>query len=335
MNSEYALWGIHSGSQAQADNLFLKKKYIALGWDDTGDLSVLGNDREAFKQKLIEIYPDSKPGSIAIWGGQLYRFVHEMKVGDLICYPSKVDRMVHLGQVEGEYTYDPSISSEFPHLRVVKWLKEVPRTSFTQGALYEIGSAMTLFLVKNYAEEFITALSGEISEAPAKHDETIMLVAEDIIETTRDYILKKLSQELKGHPFAEFVAHLLNTLGYKTRLSPEGPDGGIDIIAHKDELGFEPPIIKVQVKSSTDKIGDPIVSQLFGKVDNNEFGLFVTLGRYTHQAINFARNKSNLRLINGDDVVNLIQQQYDLLDSKYKGLILLKKVYVPEAIEDE
>jgi predicted Mrr-cat superfamily restriction endonuclease len=33
--------------------------------------------------------------------------------------------------------------------------------------------------------------------------------------------------------------------------------GGIDIVAHKDELGFEPPIIKVQVKSSEGSIGDP------------------------------------------------------------------------------
>ena len=65
------------------------------------------------------------------------------------------------------------------------------------------------------------------------------------VETTRDFVLKRLAQELKGHPFAHFVAHLLNTMGYRTRVSPEGVDGGIDIVAHKDELGFEPPIIKV------------------------------------------------------------------------------------------
>src|ERR1035441_35444 len=28
-------------------------------------------------------------------------------------------------------------------------------------------------------------------------------------------------------------------MGYCTRVSPEGPDGGVDIIAHRDELGFE------------------------------------------------------------------------------------------------
>jgi len=30
----------------------------------------------------------------------------------------------------------------------------VPRTRFSQGALYEIGSAMSLFQVKNYVDKF-------------------------------------------------------------------------------------------------------------------------------------------------------------------------------------
>ena len=71
------------------------------------------------------------------------------------------------------------------------------------------------------------------------------MVSDDIEQITRDYILKKLARELKGHPLADFISHLLQTMGYRTRVSPEGPDGGIDILAHKDELGFEPPIIKV------------------------------------------------------------------------------------------
>jgi predicted Mrr-cat superfamily restriction endonuclease len=96
---------------------------------------------------------------------------------------------------------------------------------------------------------------------------------------------------LKGHALAEFVSHLLEVTGYQTRLSPEGPDGGIDIIAHKDELGFEPPIIKVQVKSTEGSIGDPIVSQLYGKVEKSEYGMVITLGSFTNQAVNFARNK--------------------------------------------
>jgi restriction system protein len=157
----------------------------------------------------------------------------------------------------------------------------------------------------------------------------------DIEENTRDFVLKRLAQELKGHPLAEFVAHVLGAMAYRTRVSPEGPDGGIDVIAHKDELGFEPPIIKVQVKSGEGSIGEPIVSALYGKVAANEFGLLVTLGTFTPQARNFSRSKSNLRLIDGDELVELILQHYEQFDSRYKGLLPLKRVYVPQALDEE
>jgi restriction system protein len=247
-------------------------------------------------------YPDKTPASIANSAGQLFRFVHEMKPGDLVVYPSKRDRQMHIGQVEGPYQYDPSKEQSYPNIRQVKWLKALPRTQFSQGALYEVGSAMSLFQVKNYADEFRTALEKESeSPVPVGKDETVAAVAEDIEATTRDFIIKTLAQELKGHPFAHFIGHLLGAMGYRCRLSPEGTDGGVDIIAHKDELGFEPPIIKVQVKSSEAAIGDPVVSALYGKVGQGEFGLVVTLGSFTPPAKNFARSKTNLRLIDGEE----------------------------------
>jgi restriction system protein len=123
-------------------------------------------------------------------------------------------------------------------------------------------------------------------------------------------------------------------MGYRTRISPEGADGGIDIIAHKDELGFEPPIIKVQVKSQDSSVGDPVVSALYGKVATEEFGLVVALGVFTNQAKNFARSKANLRLIDGSDLVDLILEHYETFDARYKGLVPLKRVYVPEALDE-
>jgi restriction system protein len=258
-----------------------------------------------------------------------------MEVGDLVCYPSKADRQIHMGEVTGAYRYDESFSLGYPHRRSVNWLRSVPRTSFKQGALYEIGSALSFFQLKNYADEFRAAVKGKLIEPPViTEDETVGAVTEDIEETTRDFVLKELARELKGHPFSEFIAHLLGTMGYRTRVSPEGPDGGIDIIAHKDELGFEPPIIKVQVKSTQGSIGDPIVSQLFGKVSSNEFGLFVTLGTFTSQARVFARSKHNLRLIDGSELVDLVLAHYEQFDSRYKGLLPLKRVYVPEVLEE-
>lgn len=336
-NKELKIWRICAGKTGDADKLFLEENLIALGWAAMGDLSKLEPNREAFKAKVAEAYPDKKPGAIPTDAGQLFRFVHEMKNGELVAYPSKSDRQIHFGRVEGDYRYDPKTESSYPHLRSVKWLRSVPRTYFTQGALYEIGAQMAFILLKNYADEFRAAIEGKTTPTPVAQDESVAQVTDGIEETTRDFILKRLAQELKGHPFAHFVAQLLNTMGYRTRVSPEGPDGGIDIVAHKDELGFEPPIIKVQVKSTEGSVSDPEVSALSGKVgaSPSEFGLLITLGTFTPRAINFAKSKSNLRLIDGEELVELIFQHYDQFDSKYKAILPLRRVFVPEVANSD
>jgi restriction system protein len=221
--TETPVWGIHAGRTGDPDTLFLDKNCIALGWHQIGDLKKIAADREAFKSKVAETYPEKKPGAIPNNAGQLYRFVHEMQRGDLVVYPSKRDRKVHIGRITGDYAYNPTSSSDYPHQRKVEWQRAVPRTHFTQGALYEIGSAISLFLVKNYADEFREALEGKATApAPVAQDDSVAAVAEDIEDTTRDFVLKRLAQETKGHPFADFVAHLLNTMGYRTRVSPAG-----------------------------------------------------------------------------------------------------------------
>ncbi|MYM42170.1 restriction endonuclease [Duganella qianjiadongensis] len=332
--SNHTLWGIHAGRTGDADTLFINNDVVALGWHAIGDLTQLKPTREAFKEKYAQTYVDAakaKPGTVPTSAGQLYRFAHEMKEGDLVAYPSKKSKLIHLGRITSSYKYDGTGAAGYPQRRSVRWLKAIPRSHFSQGALYEIGSALSVFVIKNYAEEFLSAIeaSQEPPAVPVISDDSVEEISQDIEENTRDFVLKILAQQTKGHPFADFVANLLQTMGYRTRVSAEGPDGGIDIVAHKDELGFEPPIIKVQCKSSEGGIGDPLISQLYGKVAPNEFGLFVTLGYFTNQAIQFARSKSNLRLIDGDDLVALILEHYEALDSKYKGLIPLRRVYIP------
>jgi len=332
--SDQTLWAVRAGSQDEAYDLFLKKNRIALGWEEIPDLTTLGNDREDFKMKLAEIWPDNTAMSIANGAGQLFRFVHEMKEGDWVAYPAKRDRTVHIGKAVGAYEYAPNINKEYPHQRKVKWLKSFSRTRFSQGALYEIGSALTLFQVRNFADEFLSALEGKAVKILDNEDETVAVVAEEIEQGTRDFILKRIQVELKGHPFAKLVAHLLNIMGYNTRVASPGPDGGVDIIAHRDELGFEPPIIKVQVKSGEGNVGNPEVSALYGQVGQKEHGLLVSLGGYTKHATNFAAGKTNLRLLGSDEFIPLILKYYNQLDSRYKSLIPLKGVFIPESIPE-
>jgi restriction system protein len=334
-SNEPTIWGIHAGKTGDAESMFLNKSRVALGWHQMGDLSALKPDREAFKVRVAAVYPGKKPGAIPNNAGQLFRFVHEMKPGDLVVYPSKSDRQINLGRVSGGYRYDPATEPGYPNVRPVEWLRSLPRTHFSQGALYEVGSAISLFQVKNYADEFRAAIEGRTAaETPLSEDDSVAAVAEDIEETTRDFVLKRLAQELKGLPLEGFVVHLLECMGYHARLTRRN-EPSIDIIAHKDHLGIEPPIIKVQVKSSDGTATDKDVSALYGKLSAGEYGLFITLGAFSPSSRNFEQSKSNLRLIDGEELVQLIFQHYEHFDARHKGLLPLRRVYVPEAINHD
>ncbi len=329
MNStEHQIWGIHG----KDERLFLIENRIALGWHDFGDLTLVNATREAFKEKYVQTYPNAKKGAIATSSGMLFRFIHELKVGDYIVFPSKSDRMINIGIVDGEYIYAPN-SGEYVQQRAVKWLKRLSRTVFSQGALYEIGSAMSLFAIKNYAGEFFSAVDDDFKSETSISDEddSIAATADDIIESTRDFILKELSKNLKGYDLEDFVADLLRAMGYRTIVSPHGGDSGIDITAYKDEL---PPRILVQVKSQDSDIKETVIQSLKGAMREGDYGLFVTLSNYTKNAVKYLENTPIIRAINGTELVDLILKYYDELDEKYRRMIPLKMVYVPVSRDD-
>ncbi len=327
------MWGLHHPGTVD----FVADKTIAISWEGIGDVSGLPDDRQQFRDLVDQTWPGMKPGRIANSAGQLYRFVHEMRPGDLVVYPNKLTKTVQIGRVTGPYSYDSSAPT-FRHRRAVEWLKtDLPRPSFTQGALYEIGSALTLFRIKNHDSEFHDVLAGKLSLGRVDLDAGD---AEDqpdpqrITDFTRDHIVKVFLSELKGHPFAAFVAHLLNAMGYVTQLSPPGADGGVDIVASRDPLGLEPPVVKVQCKSSTGKSGAPEIQSLLGTLGSGERGLFVALGGFSPQATHVARTSPNMRLLDADQLIDLLLDHYDHLAEEARGLLPLRRVWVPDRPSD-
>ena len=321
MNEEKKLWGIHT----QNDSLFLHGNVIAIGWKEMGDLSLLAPDRESFRAKYAEVYPDAKKGSIGNSAGMLFRFVHDIHIGDYVVFPSKTDRMVNIGIVESGYRYAQDVP-EYRQQRSVKWIRHLPRTSFSQGALYEIGSFMSLFAVRNYADEFLAALDKGFKKDTQAEDESVGATAEDIIESTKDFILKEISRQLKGYALEEFVADLLQAMGYRTTISPHGGDRGIDIMAYKDEL---PPRILVQVKSQDGDIRETTIQSLKGALREGDYGLFITLSNYTKNAKKYLENNPIIRGINGTELVELVLKYYGQLSERYRKMIPLKMVYIP------
>jgi len=322
-NEAATLWGVHCVIEEEA--LFRKQSVVAIGWREIGDLSVVKKDRDSFKSAYVKAWPESSKQSVATQAGQLYRFVCEAKVGDYVVFPSKANHLINIGRIEGEYFYAPQ-AERFVQQRKVKWLKEMPRTAFSQGALYEVGSALTFFQIKNYADEFLNALDPSFSKV-LEEDETVAETAEEIENQTRDYILKELKKKFKGYDFEPVVEDLLRAMGYKrTQVSKHGGDHGKDIIVYKDEL---PPRIVVQVKSQDADISEGLIQQLKGSMDEGDYGVFVALSHFTQNAIMFLKHTPRIRAIDADEFVGLFLKYYDQLDEKHQHAIPLKRIFVP------
>lgn len=329
MAADKIIWGVHMG--AEHGSTPIGQGYVAIGWPDLGDLRRLHPTREAFKKAYADGAPNAKPGHVAVSAGVLFRFAVEMKEGDLIVFPSKPDRMVNIGIVAGPYRHQMD-GDAYPNRRAVNWLKHLPRASFSQSALNEIGSALTLFRISSNGDEFLAALSDQAFEPTDIDEVSAERVSAQAEESTEDFIVKRLKAAQTPYQFEQFIAHLLGCMGYHARVTQASGDGGVDIIAHKDELGFEPPIIKVQCKQVLTSIGRPEVQQLHGAIERGEHGLFVTLGAFTADARTFERTKPNLRLIDGPTLIELIYAHYERFEPRYQMLLPLKRTYLPGAV---
>lgn len=337
------MWGVHND---RPDLNLVENGFVSIGWPKMGDLREIGDDRDAIKQRIAERFPNVKQGAVPVWAGVLIRFAFEMKVGDYVLYPHKPDSTVNIGRVTGEYEYLPqqgldADADAHPHRRSVEWICcDIPRATFTQPARYEIGSAVTMFRIKRNVAEFRARVEGtatpdvggtpteQVDEAVEQAEQAVN--AERIESDTRDFIIQRLMTELTGYEFEEFTADLLRAMGYRAQVTAASGDGGIDVIAHRDPLGLEPPLIKVQCKRTESSKGTPDVQKLTGALSpgGSELGLFVSLGSYSKDAESLARSRSDLRLLGGDDVVKLIFEHYDKLDPKWQRLLPMRSVFV-------
>jgi restriction system protein len=161
MTEPRRVWGFHGGLAAVPGSPFFATDSIGLSWVPKRDLANVGLDRQAFRDFIVEAWPERAAkgrNSVGSAAGQLYRFVHEMCSGDLVAFPLKRSDEVHLGLLTGGYRFAPNATPAFPHSRPVRWLGFVPKMKLTTGALRELGSVLAVFRIKTHAEEFISAV---------------------------------------------------------------------------------------------------------------------------------------------------------------------------------
>jgi restriction system protein len=91
---------------------------------------------------------------------------------------------------------------------------------------------------------------------------------------------------LSGSEFEIFLANMYNNLGYKTKLTKNGADWGVDIIAEIDDS-----IFAIQAKRYSSAVGTQAIQEIFAgsKYYNATHAIVVTNSRFTESAANLAR----------------------------------------------
>jgi hypothetical protein len=188
--------------------------------------------------------------------GMLWRFANEIVPGDLVLTPDPETRELHVGTVTGEYEFrsNPPVEG-YPNVRPVDWSRRFSRDDLPKRILYQLGSLLTVSQPSAQAElrAFLAGTSldgtGEAAiEASTEDDPTGGVdLYEELRSQTGELVRAKIA-DLDAYQTQDLFAGILRSMGYFTQVAPEGKDGGVDIVASRDALGVEPPIVKVQVK---------------------------------------------------------------------------------------
>lgn len=176
---------------------------------------------------------------------------------------------------------------------------------------------------------------GQTEEKPtAQHEEDNDHAKETMIEleTLEERAANGIREYLKNknpYEFQDLVASLLKAMGYYIQsVAPRGKDGGIDIVAYTDPLGAKTPRIKVQVKHKPDTAtGAADVRALLGILKAGDIALFVTSGTYSTDAKHAASSGDKfIRLIDGDEFIEMWQEYYDKMSDEDKNMLPLKRI---------
>lgn len=343
-----SLWLVRAGNRGQRESLALEKEVVVIGWNALPDLAGTGS-REQLLALMQEHHPDQKPRTLTSWVGQVWSFLRLIQVGDLVALPLKQRSTIAVGRIRGEYQYRPEFPPDARHTRPVEWLREFARSQFDQDILYSLGAFLTVCRIRrNNAEARVQALlSGKKVVVPGPEaqdageeeaEPDAQATVPDLEEFSRDQIRAFLSRRFKGHDLSNLVAAILEAQGYTVRTSAAGPDDGVDIIAGRGPLGFDPPRLAVQVKSSESPSDVKVIRELQGTMKNfgADQGLFVSWGGYRSSVLReAARAWFEIRLWDADDVVRMIQTHYDQLPEELQAELPLKRIWTLVLSDEE
>ena len=333
---------IRAGSNGEEEDFVLENNLAVIGFHDVPSLEEAKDYDEVYRI-LRESYPDAKPRAAGNYAGQLWCFALDVQEGDIVVLPRKLTSQIAIGRVAGPYRYQ-KMNNETRHTRCVEWLlSDLPRTTFRQDLLYSFGAAMTVCNIsRNEAVQRVQAVLRDRRDpglkaqprSPSGSDSLFQDESDinaDLAQSAHDQIVREIQTRFPGHALTRLVAAVLRVDGWVTRVSPAGPDGGVDVLGGRGSLGLDPPRLCVQVKSQDTPTDVTTYRTLQGTMQSfkAEQGLLVCWGGFNRAVLQESRQAHfTVRLWDSSDLVEAIYRTYESLPPEIQAELPLKRVWM-------
>jgi hypothetical protein len=174
--SDHRVWLVRAGRDGENEELALSEGAVVIGWDELPDLGEVAS-REELREMYERAYPGENPAKVGQGVGQLFKFVRDIQVGDLVILPLKTQPgRVAVGRVTGPYRYraESEFASDANHTHPVAWLaKDAPYESFDETMRDAFGLQGTVREVHQPGDAYahiLAVLGGQAStDAEAVH----------------------------------------------------------------------------------------------------------------------------------------------------------------------
>ena len=331
-------WMVRAGEAGYMASEFAEKSVVAVGWSEAGDLTGIGTLDE-MRERVARSFNGMSRGAMINSAGVLHKLRTVMQVGDRVMTYDPERREYLMGRVEGKYEYRPDLFSEYPNLRKVHWEGSVSRDDLSTTSKNTLGSTLTLFEPgQDVLTELTTAMRGVGRQhpraaedgGPVEEEEESEVILRDTLSRAHEFIKDRILS-LSPEDMESLAAALLRAMGYKTRVTPKGPDQGRDVVASPDGLGFQSPRIIVEVKHRLrTAIGADLIRGFIGGLRSGDRGLYISTGGFTKEA-RYEADRSNvpITLVDSDYLATLVVEHYDAFDTEGRSLVPLRRVYWP------
>jgi 5-methylcytosine-specific restriction enzyme B len=131
---------------------WLTDGYAAIGWMELGPEATRA-DRDRLAELVATAYPDSPPGRRRGTVGNVHRFLHQIRVGDLLV--SADGDAIHIGVVSSPAEY--VANQEESYRRSVEWanpIQPVSRSDLSESAYSKLRTLLTVSDITSEAAEF-------------------------------------------------------------------------------------------------------------------------------------------------------------------------------------